>query len=264
MDVGAPPEGSPLSGHWIRIWFGYAEDAMKWRGIGMIQNIDYKENKGKFDVCLFDPPFDQWVNIDYIPKAKTYVCFTNFQNRHYVDNIFGVPKFEMIWHFKDGRWVNHKMPSHTHEHILIYGELKNEAYTGEYNTDRTPIKKGKGSIGRDKSLGNRIYTPRERKLLNSVIEVPRDVGKALGVWGKPEKLMMPILEWIVSENDNVWDGFMGSGTFGVCVEKLKANYFGSEIDKETFKKAKQRIEQHRAQTRKHKAQTRICLFEELR
>ncbi len=63
-----------------------------------------KKNIGDFDVCLFDPPFNIWKNIDYIPKAKTYVCFTNFQNRHYVDKIFGVPKFEMIWHFKDGRW----------------------------------------------------------------------------------------------------------------------------------------------------------------
>lgn len=209
----------------------------------MIKNSDYKENKGEFDVCLFDPPFDEWKNINYIPKAKTYVCFTNFQNRHYVDKIFGVPKFEIIWHFKDGRWVSHKMPRHTHEHILIYGELKNEAYTGEYNTDRTPQKKGKGCIGRDKNLGDRTYIPRERKMLNSVIEVPRNVGKTLGVWGKPEKLVMPILEWIVSKNDNVWDGFMGSGTFGLCVKKLKANYFGSELNPETFKKAQERLNQ---------------------
>ena len=200
----------------------------------MIKNSDYKENKGEFDVCLFDPPFDEWKNINYIPKAK---------NRHYVDKIFGVPKFEIIWHFKDGRWVSHKMPRHTHEHILIYGELKNEAYTGEYNTDRTPQKKGKGCIGRDKNLGDRTYIPRERKMLNSVIEVPRNVGKTLGVWGKPEKLVMPILEWIVSKNDNVWDGFMGSGTFGLCVKKLKANYFGSELNPETFKKAQERLNQ---------------------
>tara|TARA_R100001594_G_C3958206_1_gene244692 strand:- start:107 stop:751 length:645 start_codon:yes stop_codon:yes gene_type:complete len=211
----------------------------------ILKNIDYKKNKGDFDVCLFDPPFNDWKNINYIPNAKTYVCFTNFQNRHYVNKIFGVPRFEMIWHFKDGRWVSHKMPRHTHEHILIYGELKNEAYTGEYNADRSPKRKGKGCIGKDKNLGNRIYTPRKRKMLNSVIEVPRNVNKVLGVWSKPEKLVMPILEWIVSKDDKVWDGFMGSGTFGVCVKKLKANYFGSELDLKTFKIAEQRINNYK-------------------
>ena len=36
-----------------------------------IKNTDYKENKGEFDVCLFDPPFDEWKNINYIPKVYT-------------------------------------------------------------------------------------------------------------------------------------------------------------------------------------------------
>jgi len=207
----------------------------------MIQNTSYRNNKGMFDVCLFDPPFDMWKNIDYIPEAKTYVCFTNFQNRHFLDRLFGVPKFEMIWHFKDGRWVSHKMPRHTHEHILIYGELRKEAYTGEYNLNKNHQKKGMGSIGRDKNLGYRVYKPRKRKMLNSVIEVPRNVKKELGVWGKPLKLVMPIFEWIICENDNVWDGFAGSGTFGVCVKKLKANYFGSEINKDNYEIAKKRI-----------------------
>jgi DNA modification methylase len=34
---------------------------------------------------------------------------------------------------------------------------------------------------------------------------------------------------------------MGSGTFGVCVKNLNANYFGSELNKETFEMAKKRI-----------------------
>ena len=210
----------------------------------MIKNTDYRKNKGNFDVAIFDPPFNEWKNVDYVPKASTYICFTNFQNRHYVDMLFGIPRFEMIWYFKNGRWVNHKMPRHTHEHILIYGDLNNEAYTGPYNTNRTSRKRKTGSIGPNK-LSSSIYTPRERKMLNSVIEVPRNGRSTLGLWEKPEKLIMPILEWIVSENDNVWDGFMGSGAFGVCVEKLNANYFGSELDKDTFKKAKLRLKNAR-------------------
>jgi hypothetical protein len=208
----------------------------------MIQNTDYKENKGEFDVCLFDPPFKQWKNVEYIPKAKTYVCFTNFQNRHHVYNLFGVPKFEIIWYFRDGRWVNHKMPRLNHESILIYGDLNNEAYTGDYHTCRKPKKRGYGSVGKD-ILKPSIYQPRERRILDSVMPISRRGGKKLelGLWGKPEKLIMPILEWIVSPGDNVWDGFAGSGTFGICTERLGGNYFGSEKDKVIFEKAQRRI-----------------------
>lgn len=206
-----------------------------------ILNLDYKNGQGVYDLAMFDPPFDIWKNINWKPDAKTYCCFTNFQNRHYVEKMFGVPKFEMIWFFKDGRWVSHNMPRLTHEHIMIYGELRHDAYTGEYNNDRTPMKKGKGCIGKDKDLGNRTYTPRERKMLNSVIEVPRNVGKELGVWGKPIDLIKPIMEWLTSKNEIVWDGFAGSGTFGVVSKELGLLYEGYEIDSKTCKKANERI-----------------------
>ena len=207
----------------------------------MIINSDYQTSKGRYDVAIYDPPFNIWKNINYKVDAKTIVCFTNFQNRHHVEKLFGIPRFEVIWHFKDGRWVNNKMPRLTHEHILIYGELKYDAFTGELNTDRTPRKKGKGCIGKDKNLGNRIYTPRERKMLNSVIEVPRNVGKELGVWGKPIKLVKPIMEWLAKEGDSIWDGFAGSGTFGVVAKELKLKYYGFEINKDICEKANKRI-----------------------
>lgn len=208
----------------------------------MLINSDYKNGSGLYDLAMFDPPFEMWKNITWKPKAKTYCCFTNFQNRHYVEKIFGKPKFEIIWFFKDGRWVSHNMPRLTHEHIMIYGELRYDAYTGEYNNDKTPIKKGKGCIGKDKNLGDRIYTPRDRKMLNSVIEVPRNVNKELGVWGKPIKLIKPIMEWLTFKGERVWDGFSGSGTFGVVAKTLELNYEGFEINFDTFIKANIRIE----------------------
>ena len=196
----------------------------------------------EYDLAVYDPPFDMWKDVTLKVKAKTYLCFTNFQNRHHIQNLFGNPKVEMIWHFKDGRWVSHKMPRLTHEHILIYGVLKNDAYTGEIVQDRTPQKKGKGCICRDKNLGDRVYQPRERKMLNSVIEVPRNVKKELGVWGKPEQLLTPLMEWLTSDGDTVWDGFAGSGTIGVIAKKLHLSYNGFEIDQDTFMKALIRIE----------------------
>jgi DNA modification methylase len=155
--------------------------------------------------------------------------------------MFGVPKFELIWFFRDGRWVSHNMPRLTHEHIMIYGELRHDAYTGKHNADRNPMKKGKGCIGKDKNLGNRIYTPKDRKLLNSVIEVPRHVGKELGVWGKPIDLIKPIMEWLTCKGETVWDGFAGSGTFAVVAKDLELEYDGYEIDKSVCQKANIRL-----------------------
>jgi hypothetical protein len=66
----------------------------------IVSNLDYKNGDRIYDLAMFDPPFDIWKDIDWKPKAKTYCCFTNFQNRHYVEKIFGNPKFEIIWFFK--------------------------------------------------------------------------------------------------------------------------------------------------------------------
>lgn len=207
-----------------------------------IKNDTYKTiTHQSYDVAFYDPPFDIWKEIDYKVFAKTYVCFTNFQNRRFVENIFGTPRFELIWHFKDGRWVSHNLPRLTHEHILIYGEINNNAYKGDYNTNTVSQKKGRGCIGKDKDLGNRIYTPRDRKMLNSVIEVPRNVGKNLGVWAKPKKLIIYLIDWLCKEGDMVWDGFAGSGTIGlVCLER-GINYQGFEINQKTALRANKRI-----------------------
>lgn len=215
-----------------------------------VWNMDSQQSSvGSYDLAMFDPPFDKWVDVSVIPKAKTYVCFTNFQNRHHVVNLFGNPKFEMIWHFMDGRWVSNKMPRHTHEHILIYGELRYDAFTGEPIENRKPIKKGKGSIGKDTNLGERTYHPRERKMLNSVITVPRNVGKELGVWGKPIDLVLPIMEWLTDNGETVWDGFAGSGTFGCVAKALNLEYVGIEIDEDTAKKAQLRIANYQPKKR---------------
>lgn len=204
---------------------------------------DYRNGKGAYDIAVYDPPFDKWSIINFKVESKTHVCFTNFQNRRFVERLFGVPKFELIWYFKDGRWVSHNLPRLTHEHILIYGETKNQAYVGDYNTNRTPQKKGKGCVGKDK-LGERIYYPRERKQMNSVIEIPRDVGKSMGVWGKPYLLAYMLLEWLSNPGDNIYDGFAGSGTFGVASKELSLNYEGYEIDPQTANAARERIQNY--------------------
>lgn len=195
----------------------------------IIEKKDYRELTGVFDIAIYDPPFDIWKDVQVVPKAKTIIAFTNFQNRHYVQSLFGNPRFECIWFFRDGRWVSHKLPRLTHEHILIYGDIDKECYVMEGAKDKSSQKKGKGCIGRDKNLGDRVYIPRDKKMLNSVIEVPRNVGKELGVRGKPKKLADILLDWLGAEGKTVRDGFAGSGTFGKSAIERSMSYAGCDI-----------------------------------
>lgn len=67
----------------------------------------------------------------------------------------------------------------------------------------------------------------------------------------PEKLVCDhIISWS-NENDLVYDPFMGSGTTAKCCHMLKRNWIGSEISKEYFDKANERI---------FKAQQQLTLF----
>lgn len=60
---------------------------------------------------------------------------------------------------------------------------------------------------------------------------------------KPTDLLEQILEKSSTENDFVFDGFMGSGSTGVACKHLNRNFIGIELDKKYFEIAKKRIEE---------------------
>lgn len=62
-----------------------------------------------------------------------------------------------------------------------------------------------------------------------------------------ELIKTPIL-CSTDENDIVYDPFMGSGTTAITCEELKRNWIGSELSKEYFNIANNRLKQHQAQT----------------
>ena len=195
--------------------------------------LNLKNKIKNYELLILDPPFDQWGKV---PKFnnKTIICFTNFQNREKITNIYGTPKIELIWHFKDGRWVSNNFPRLTHENILIYGKTDN-AFVGEINKN-TPMKKGKGHIGKTK-MKERIYYPKEKKQLNSVLEYPRNVQT--GVWVKPKLLINDLINFI--NPLSVCDCFMGSGVTGEICAEYCINYLGIEKDKTIFLNTKNKL-----------------------
>lgn len=57
------------------------------------------------------------------------------------------------------------------------------------------------------------------------------------------------MSWLTKENESVWDGFAGSGTFGCVAKSLSLQYDGFEIDKDTTIAANKRIEEYNQKKR---------------
>ena len=66
---------------------------------------------------------------------------------------------------------------------------------------------------------------------------------------KPVKLYEWLLMNYAKEGDTILDTHLGSGSIAIACHNLGYDLTGYEIDKEYFKAAKKRIEQHKQQTR---------------
>lgn len=195
---------------------------------------------GDVDLAVYDPPFQMWADIEEVAEAATIACFVNPPHRRHVEALFGPPDCEVVWFFNNGRWVSHKRPIACHEYILIYGSL-GEVYVGDVNDDRRPINKGSGSVG-TYQYDERIYTPRERKALKSVVQFPRPTSGELGVWRKPQPLLDQLVAWLMPNSGSVWDGFAGSGGVGVAAHRAGAfRYYATELDAERHALAERNI-----------------------
>jgi site-specific DNA-methyltransferase (adenine-specific) len=208
----------------------YEDDAV------VIYHGDYREVIPRLDsvgsppdLLFLDPPFDEWHHVDgdllRSVGAPTVLAFTSPPHRPPVEAMFGRPRFELVWHFNDGRWVSHTGPRVTHELILQYGPT-GEAYVGAKIADRTPVNKGRGAVGKT-FYESHIYRPRERKQLSSVLQYPRSPGK-IGCWGKPHQLIMTLVQW--ASCSHVLDPFLGSGTTLRVAKDLGMKATGIEID----------------------------------
>jgi len=231
------PDGSPA---WPVHQHGsptpYYQDALV-----TLYHADYREMVPRLprpSLVILDPPFDIWDSVAKV-EADTVVAFTSWQHRRHVEALYGAPRTELVWSFEDGRWVSHQLPRITHETILVYGPTSS-AYVGD-RTDGISRNKGSGSVGRDK-MPDRVYVPRDRKALGSVLAFPRDVASPLGVWSKPLPLIQRLIEWCLT-GDTVLDPFCGSGTTLVAAKALGKHAIGIEIDEAACEIAANRCRQ---------------------
>ena len=200
--------------------------------------VDVMPSLGRVDTMIADPPYDIWADVALSFSSPTVIAFTNHQNRHACEAAVGRQlRTELIWHFPDGRWVSPALPRQTHANVLVFGDT-GSADAGEKQCK--PVqRKGQSAIGTWKQDG-RVYDPKPRAHIPSVITLPRNMGNAAGGFGKPVALLEMLLRWV--GGDAVCDPFMGSGTTGVACVSLGRKFIGIEKDPDYFEIACQRIQ----------------------
>ena len=196
-------------------------------------NVDFRGA----DVLIADPPYDIWGNVSLNFDNETVVAFTNYQNRHSCEQAISRKlRTEIIWHYPDGRWVSDALPRQTHAAILIYGRT-DVAAAGDLQCKKTQ-RKGESAIGKWKQQG-RVYVPKDRAHLASVVTMPRNMSNDAGGFGKPVALMEMLLRYIGA--GSVADPFMGSGTTAAMAIDQNRNFIGFEIDEEYYNLCQSRL-----------------------
>lgn len=201
---------------------------------------DILPSLGRPDLLILDPPFEDWPLVPHI-SAGTTIAFTKWQHRQYVEQTYGTPRTEVIWHFLDGRWVSHQLPIVTHETILVYGAL-NEVYLGVEH-DQTPKPIAPHRHMQRIKTERTMYKPRPRRALNSVLQFPQNPGtEPLGRWAKPEGLMRTLMEWALT-GSLVIDPYMGAGTTLRVAKDMGVNAIGMETEERFCEIAAARLAQ---------------------
>jgi len=204
-----------------------------------------------FDLVILDPNFEIWHeilnNIDFSKLiAKGYLL--TFSRQPYTTEIMNcfskTFRFadEIIWHDPQPIWVSNNLPLRVHENILVFrkGNKKMNCFVGDINLNKEK-KKGKTKISSWSDNKERIYKPRSRKMITSLLTFPRNLKEKLGRWKKPEKLFETLISAYSNENEIVLDCFMGAGTTAIVCENLNRKWIGIEANKEYCEIIKERV-----------------------
>ena len=186
-----------------------------------------------------------------------YICFIQV----YMYQIGLFYRRMNIWHYENGFSRSTKEPATHYEPFLWFSK---NAHTWTYNVDevRIPYKSTqrlKSPIKYKDANGNvKIWQPSEKGAMRGdVWNFPTLAGKAFSnertthPSQKPESLITELVKAFCPMNGEIYEGkildpFHGSGTLGVCCEKLnnaghKIKWTGIEIEKKWCDIAQQRI-----------------------
>jgi len=182
----------------------------------------------QFDLAIVDPPYGIEVNKmtlgggKYKNKGKSWDSETPSQE--YFNELFRVSKNQIIW------GANYMIDK-------IQRPSMGWVYWDKMNG------------GSDFSDGELAYTSFKRALRSYKHHLSQDRSKRFHPTQKPIKLYEWLLMNYAKEGDKILDTHLGGGSIAIACHNLKYDLTGYEIDKDYFKAATKRLEQHQSQIR---------------
>jgi len=183
---------------------------------------DMSDNQ--FELAIVDPPYKNQVDglkAGFNRNNFNYKALSYPPTREYINELFRVTKNQILWGFN---YYLELLPNT--DSCIIWNKHQN----GHFSEAELAF----SSIGK-----TRIYDRAYQK----------DIGNKIHPTQKPFQLYEWLLINYAKEGDTILDTHLGSGSIAIACHNLGYDLTGYEIDKDYYKAAKKRIEQHKQQTR---------------
>lgn len=253
----------------ITLWHGECIEEMKKiedASIDMILcDLPYGTTSCKWDSIIpFEPLWNQYLRIIKDDGAIVLFGQEPFSSHLRMSNL-KMWKYDWIWYKNrpSGVATAKYKPMVNHEIISVFCKTKTRYYPIKEERDLKPensyLKEkeftrsfyGSSTQGmRTESPNKSIFTPeRYPTTVKRFDAVSNHKGNRLHPTQKPIELLEYLINTYTQEGDMVLDNTMGSGSTGVACKNTDRRFIGIEKDEEYFNKAKQRIENHKKETK---------------
>lgn len=223
---------------------------------------------GSIDLMLTDPPYNmtgcEWdnaINIDELWNewkriVKPNGVFIITASQPFTSDIVisnkKMFKYEWIWEKHKGTNIFgvKREPLKIHESILIFSE-GSFTYNPQMERGEAYKKRGKHNVGKksgliiaNKSVGYAADFDSEKRYPLSIQAFNNHNQKenSFHPTQKPIDLFRYLVRTYTNEGEIVFDGYMGGGTTAIACIIEKRNFIGSELNKEYYELATNRIE----------------------
>lgn len=142
---------------------------------------------------------------------------------------------EIVWRKQNGTGFHNDRFRRVHEFaIQFYRGAWNDVFKApQYSNDatvRTVRRKTRPTHTGHIDAGHYVNEDGGPRLIQSVIEVPNEHGRAFHPTQKPLAILAPLIAYSVPPGGVVIDPFMGSGSTGIAARQLGRHFIGCEDD----------------------------------
>ncbi|EIF30942.1 DNA modification methylase [Burkholderia sp. Ch1-1] len=221
------------------------------------------------DACITDPPYGDtsliWDRrcagwIDQVSRVlKPASSIWVFGSMRFVATLFAEMDAagfrygqEIVWRKQNGTGFHNDRFRRVHEFAIQFyrGAWEDVFKAPQYSNDataRTVRRKTRPTHTGNIEAGHYVSEDGGPRLVQSVIEVPNEHGRALHPTQKPLAIIAPLIAYSVPPGGVVLDPFLGSGSTGIAAKQLGRHFIGCEDDPASMAMQADRLRQRALQ-----------------